>query len=45
MLVPFGARLDLLTEQVAACLEGLAAMVRRQSPPDRSACLSLVPHG
>ncbi len=35
MLAPFASRLDLLTEQLGGCLEGLAAMVRRELEPNR----------
>lgn len=34
MLAPFAQRMEQLIEQLAACLEALAAMVRKQASPD-----------
>lgn len=35
MLAPFAPRLEQLIEQLAACLEALAGMVRKQASPDK----------
>ncbi|KAL4422137.1 hypothetical protein ABPG77_006826 [Micractinium sp. CCAP 211/92] len=36
MLAPFAQRMEQLIEQLAACLEALAAMVRKQASPDEA---------